>query len=360
MEEAMRGLRTIVTLFVVLGVLPATTIAASSAAAGSGSWRLLAPAPVSFAQSQAGVWTGRRLILIGRTPATNPSRDISAAYDPATNRWTTLKPPAGPDYVPGFETVWTGKAMLAFDPFHSVAYSPAANTWRVLPKAVNLGFLAWTGREAVGWGGGCCGDAQSDGSAYNPATGRYRALPRTPLGASQGPLGAWTGRELILFVGRYDVDGKPRAAGIAQAAAYNPATNTWRRLAPPPTSGLGHAGVAAWNGRELLVVGAGNRGRSAFAYDPTTNRWRRLASLPAPRIGGLTVWTGKRLYVLGGNDPRGHALREGVAYDPAANRWTAVPTVPLTDLYGATAVWTGTELIVSNHGRTAAFTPTSA
>jgi hypothetical protein len=358
MEEAVRGLRIIITALVAVGA--PSTVAASASSSGASSWRLLAAAPVSFAQGQAGVWTGRRLIVIGRSPLTNPARNVAASFDPATNRWTKLAPPAGPDYVPGFKTLWTGREMLAFDPFHSVEYGPASNTWRVLPKAVNLGFVAWTGHEAVGWGGGCCGDAQSDGSAYNPATGRYRVVPDTPLGASQGPLGAWTGRELILFVGRYGVDGKPRPSSAEQAAAYNPATNTWRRLAPLPGFGLGPTGVGAWDGRDLLVVGGGESGRSAYGYDPRSNRWRRLPSLPASRIGGLPVWTGTRLYLLGGNDRKGRPLSDGVAYDPVGDRWTSVPALPFANLYGATAVWTGRELIVTNHGRTAALRPAGA
>ena len=355
----MRGLRTVI-LLVVLGVPSASAAAASFTSSASGSWRLLARAPVSFRQSQAGVWTGRRLIVLGRTPLVNPSRDVAAAYDPATNRWTKLTPPAGPDYVPGFKAVWTGGAMLAFDPFHSLAYSPAANTWRKLPRAINLGFVAWSGHEAIGWGGGCCGDAQSDGSAYDPATGRYRKLPPGPLGAAQGALGAWTGRELILFVGPDDVDGRPRPASVAQAAAYDPATSAWRRLAPPPLLSRGgySMGVGVWDGSELLVVGAGKDARSAYEYSPATNRWRTLASLPSSRVGGIGVWTGTRLFLVGGENSGGTSnLRDGLAYDPKANRWTRLPGLPLRDLYGAVAVWTGRELIVTNHGRTAAYTP---
>jgi N-acetylneuraminic acid mutarotase len=359
MEEAMAGLRTCITLFVVLGVLSATATAASSSSPSTGSWRLLAAAPVSFPQGQAGVWTGRRLILIGRAPLTNPSRDVAATYDPATDHWTKLRPPAGPEYVPGFKAIWTGGTMIAFDPFHSVAYRPATNAWRVLPKAVNLGFVAWTGREVVGWGGGCCGDAQSDGSAYNPATGRYRVLPRAPLGPAQGALGAWTGHELILFIGRYGVDGKLRPTSVARGAAYDPRTNAWRRLAPLPVSDLVPYGVGAWDGHELLVAGAGQSGRSAYAYDPASDRWRRIRSLPAPRIGAVPVWTGTRLYLLGGDDRKGRPLVDGVAYDPVSDRWTSVPALPFENLYGATAVWTGSEVIVSNHGRTAAYRPAS-
>jgi hypothetical protein len=357
----MRGPRNISIgiLLIILGVLVAATAAASSKRSSTGSWRLLPAAPVSFAQSQSGIWTGRRLILIGRTPLRSPSKDVAAAYNPATNRWTRLTPRRSPDYVPGYRTVWTGHQMTAFDPFHSVAYIPATNRWRVLPKAINLGFVGWTGREAIGWGGGCCGDAQRNGSAYNPTTGGYRKLPPSPLGASQHALGAWTGRELILFVSRYAEDGKLRSASVATAAAYDPATNRWHRLAPLPRQPMsGYAtGVGVWSGHDLLVVGAGKAGRSAYAYDPATNRWRTLASLPEPRVGGIGVWAGTRLLLVGGENRNGKSLRDGLAYDPKTDRWTRLPVTPLRKVYGAVAVWTGHDLIVTNHGKAAAYTP---
>jgi hypothetical protein len=355
----MRRLHIITTflVFTLVALLAAT--AATSTPSRAGSWRLLPAAPVRFTQSKAGVWTGQRLILIGRTPLLNPSKDVAAAYDPATNRWTKLTPRRSPHYVPGYTTVWTGRQMLAFDPFHSVAYNPTTNRWHVLPKAINLGLVRWTGHEAIGWGGGCCGDAQKDGSAYNPATVGYRKLAVSPLGASQHALGAWTGRELILFISPYNIDAKRRPASVATAAAYDPAANRWHRLAPlpwHPQSGY-PVGTGVWDGHELLVVGAGPAARSAYAYDPATNRWRTLASLPAPRIGGIGVWAGTRLLLLGGENRTGKGLRDGLAYDPKTDRWTRLPVTPLHQLYGAVAVWTGHELIVTNHGRTAAYTP---
>jgi hypothetical protein len=72
----------------------------------------------------------------------------------------------------------------------------------------------------------------------------------------------------------------------------------------------------------------------------------------------MPVWSGTRLYLLGGDDRKGRALVDGVVYDPASDRWTPVPALPFKSLYGAAAVWTGSELIVSSHGRTAAYRPT--
>ncbi len=328
-------------LALILAVVPAAALAASSPVAGT--WHKLPAAPAAIEQSVTSVWTGRQLIVFGRTPATNPSVDVAEAYDPAANAWTRLSPPAGPQYSPGYKALWTGKEMLDFGPFHSVAFNPTTNVWRPLRGSVPLGIVVWTGRAAIGWGGGCCGDARSNGAAYNPATDAFHKLARSPLAPSQGPIGAWTGRELLLFVSGYSPDGKPYPARFARAAAYNPATNAWRRIAPMPQPG----GTAVWDGRELLVVGGGAHAQSALAYNPATNRWRRLASLPTGRFGAAPVWTGKRLLLWGGQNARASAVvRSGLAYDPRINRWSVIPPAPLKARGGSAVVWTGRALIV--------------
>jgi N-acetylneuraminic acid mutarotase len=265
-----------------------------------------------------------------------------------------LSPPpdAGTVDLTGVDVVWTGKEMLAFG-WNAVAYRPTTDAWRDLPRTLPGGIVVWTGREAIGWGGGCCGDAWSNGTAYTPVTDAYRNLARSPLAASQHPLGAWTGRELDLFVGGFDPNDKAYPARLARAAAYNPRTNTWRRIAPLPGSDVRYAfrGTAVWDGREILVVGAGVKARDAFAYNPRTNAWRRLAPLPAPRAGWTAVWTGKRLVVWGGSNPLGTAqLADGVAYAPKTDSWSTIPRAPLRARYGPAVQWTGKELIVWGGG----------
>ena len=353
--------------------LAAATVAATAAGVAAAfttppavTWRKLPAPPVVIDQAPTGVWTGRRVLLFGRRtvsaldahgkPYAVKALDTAAAYDPASNRWTRLAPPAGPGYVPAYRAVWTGREMLAFGAFHSVAYNPATNTWRDLRKSINLGFVAWTGREAIGWGGGCCGDVQSNGSAYDPATETYRRLPRSPLAPSQRALGAWTGRELILLVSGVDPEGKPYPARFARAAAYDPASNTWRRIAPSPATGM-RMGAAVWDGRELLVAAAGDDSRSTFAYNPATNHWRRLAPLPAPRVGASVAWTGRFLLVVGGQNASGtKELRDGFAYDSRTGRWSAIAAAPLhTPAY--LALWTGRSFVLAGVGQLAAFTP---
>jgi N-acetylneuraminic acid mutarotase len=243
--------------------------------------------------------------------------------------------------------VWTGKEILAFGAFDSVAFNPTSSKWRELRRSVPGGITVWTGREAIGWGGGCCGDSQSNGVAYNPVTDTFRKLPDSPLGASQGPLGAWTGHELVLFVSGFDVDGKALPARLARAAAYDPTKNSWRRIAPMPSAGPRFAGKAVWDGHDVLVAGTGANAQSTLAYSPATNHWRRLASLPSPRVGATAVWTGTQLLLWGGqNLGSSRILRDGLAYDAGLNRWSSVPAAPLRVRSGSTVAWTGHAVVV--------------
>jgi N-acetylneuraminic acid mutarotase len=360
----------VLALAALLLAVPTAAPAARAVSPSPGAWRALPKPPVAFSQGPAGVWTGRRLVLFGRASVTardargNPysvrSFDAAASYEPATDRWTRLSPPHGPQYVPGYDAVWTGRELLAFGAFHSVAYEPQTNAWRELRRSIPGGLVAWTGREAIGWGGGCCGDARVDGAAYDPRKDRFRTLPRSPLAPSQQPLGAWTGRELILLVSGYGPDGKRYPRTMARAAAYDPDANTWHRLPPLPQTGPRFGSVAVWDGRELLVVGAGTAARSAFAFAPDTGRWRRLASSPAGRLGAVGVWAGTRLLLWGGQRPGAlTGARDGLSYDPRGDRWSTLPPAPLRGAGPYSAVWTGRSLIVSAPRAGAVFSPTT-
>ena len=315
-----------------------------------GGWRKLPAAPVLPDGYLTSAWTGTQLVVFGRRQITKldargapyvvKSLDVAAAYTPATSSWRRLSPRAGPTgaYEGGYGAVWTGKEVLVWGAFDYQAYNPATNRWRLLPRRPGIesagGLDVWTGRELIGWGGGCCGDAFSSGVAYNPVTNRWRNLSASPLAGNQHPVGAWTGRELVLLVSNLNPDGKPWPARLARAAAYDPQTNAWRRLAPLPG---GTAASAVWDGHEMLVLTAGG---ALFAYDPATNAWRRLARFGPPHLGAAVAWTGKRLLVWGGK------TAGGLAYDPATNRTATLPRAPLQARQDPAAAWTGHALVV--------------
>jgi N-acetylneuraminic acid mutarotase len=131
----------------------------------------------------------------------------------------------------------------------------------------------------------------------------------------------------IYVVGGFD---ESRAI-VTDVEAFNPSTNTWRRLAPLPTP-LHHPNVAVAGGR-LYVVGALET--MAFTatgvtleYNPATNSWAQRAPMPAGSQRGASAVAaiGDRIYVAGGF--RGGSVAEFSYYDVVANTWTALAALP--------------------------------
>jgi hypothetical protein len=305
------------------------------------SWRSLPPAPIHADAAIAGAWTGKELIVTGVRAGSDGTfvgaTNVAAAYDPATRTWRRLRPAPKMDDYCSRSVAWTGRELVLWG-CSAAAFDPRAGAWHMLPKPpAGQGIALWTGRELIGWGGGCCGDAWDGGSAYDPRAGSWRTIAKSPLAPSQGPLGAWDGHELLLLVdGINPASGKPYPAALARAAAYDPSTDTWRRIAAPP--GLGRAAV--WDGGELVLLGAGSDARSTFAYDPVAKRWRRRAPSPIGLWSATAFRDGGRLVVLGGGE-----MVRALSYDPSADRWTLLPAAPLKGPE-QTAVWAGDRLIV--------------
>jgi hypothetical protein len=139
--------------------------------------------------------------------------------------------------------------------------------------------------------------------------------------------------------------GRDRARVLEDGAAYDPQTDTWRRLAPSPirsapsrtlATGLEVDLDVAWTGTRMLVW----NGRAGAAYNPRRNEWKPLAPPPPqPWLPEDTaVWTGNQLIVFGGP--------KAAAYDPRNERWTTLPPAPIAGRDRHAAVWTGTEMLI--------------
>jgi N-acetylneuraminic acid mutarotase len=148
------------------------------------------------------------------------------------------------------------------------------------------------------------------------------------------------------------------------AAAFNPRTHEWRRIATPPVPGYAHSTV--WTGKEMIVWGGTDQyedeGHFGFpgsflntgaAYDPSRDRWRLLADAPLdPRGWHTAVWTGREMLVWGGvEEPRSDCYDCGYpsdagAYDPRADTWREIDPGGLSGRVEHSAVWTGRWMIV--------------
>lgn len=228
------------------------------------------------------------------------------------------------------------------------SYDIASDGWTRLPGAPGpVGCYegsdraVWTGTEALLWG--------VTNTAYNPATNTWRKLPRPPAGWAGPSVIAWTGTEMIGWGG--GCCGGAESTG----AAYSPATNSWRRLPPSPLSARHTTGV--WTGTELIIAGGEGPDidsapiyADAAAYDPAARTWRSIAPMPAPRYASSAWWDGTEAFFLGGRrrigpDWRYGLLPRGVAYDPSADRWRGIAPMeePRQD---EVSVWTDDELLV--------------
>jgi nucleotide-binding universal stress UspA family protein len=172
------------------------------------------------------------------------------------------------------------------------------------------------------------------GAAYNPATNTWRKLPRAPGRAETmegGYTTVWTGSEML-------------GQGLGLNLAYNPTTNRWRSILGFSDS----TAVTVWTGRQLLSWGGGCCGSDSAegaAYTPATNARQQLP--PAPLAGRHTsgAWTGTELIVVGGGNTDGRIFRDAAAYNPTTRSRRRLPPMPAPRT-GATATWTGTEVLV--------------
>ena len=114
---------------------------------------------------------------------------------------------------------------------------------------------------------------------------------------------------------------------LSSVEEYDPATNSWRFVAPLP-HGVHHTAAAVIGSSVYVVGGYGSIDfdplSTVYRYDPATDEWTRLADLPKARgaLGAVTI-DGK-IYAVGGL-PGGRDL---AVYDPATNMWTALPPMP--------------------------------
>ena len=247
-------------------------------------------------------------------------------------------------------------------------------TWSAIPPApltVRYGSVrAWTGNEMLVVGGqepdftpGIPPTVDLDGAAFDPATGRWRRLPRAPIPVGPSSASAWTGSQLFVWSGG--------VAGLFDAGAlFDAATNRWRRLPTSPLTPRSYA-ITVWTGLDVLVLGGDTHIDNsaplsdAATYDPSTDRWTRAPTVPEVpghvRMGNtelalqpVAVWTGDEVLVWfpwyrhrrpvpGVQDPAGLDL---FSWTPGSNRWKVVRTTGEAPVVAAAAYWTGSEVVL--------------
>jgi len=322
----------------------------------------------SVRSQHTAVWTGTEMIIWGGLN-TQPL-NTGGRYNPSTNSWnSTSVGTSCPSARDNHSAVWTDTHMIIWGGGAARLnsggiYNPINDTWsststeNSIPAGRNSHKAIWTGSEMVIWGG-WGGTYFNSGGRYNPSTNNWiptSTETNTPS-ARMVPVFCWTGSEMIVWAG-YDGN---TADYLNSGGKYNPSTDSWT-----PTSMLAYVPEkritisAIWTGNEMIVWGGFNGGflNSGGRYNPASDSWIPTSTgtnVPEGREYYVEVWTGTEMIVWGGEGgipPNYYFLNTGGRYNPSSDSWIATSTginVP-SSRYFASAVWTGTDMIVWGGG----------
>jgi len=305
----------------VLTAVAAGVVAARSAADASaqsalpGTWATLAPSgdprqEVSFTEA------GGKLYLFGGTTV-----EQQEVYDPATGTWRPTSGPGnlegkldhvhgvtvgGKIYYIGGLTGWPQPDVGTVH-----IYDPATGDWTQ---------GAPMGGRSRGGGGVAVHDGKiyyaggiADGAAvawldrYDPATNQWTQLPSMPTARDHFSAAVLEGK-LWAIGGRGGPGAIDKPTGVNEA--YDIAAGKWSTGHKPlPTLRGGFAAAAI--GCEIVIIGgeggvANNGAHAAVeAYNPATNTWRSLAPMPTPRHGIQAAVLGSDIHIAAGGKSEG-------------------------------------------------------
>lgn len=149
----------------------------------------------------------------------------------------------------------------AFEP-NEEKWAPLASRNEPLPR---FGHTAiWTGKEMLVWGGKGAGQKVfGSGARYHPTTQQWKNIANK-LAPSQrfNHTAVWTGKEMIIW------GGQSNAGLLSTGAAYNPATDKWRKLPAGPVNSdfeARKAHAAHWCPQQKAMVIWGGMNRSGHS-----------------------------------------------------------------------------------------------
>jgi hypothetical protein len=302
----------------------------------------LPSAPIAPRSGQSAVWTGTEMIVWGGVELNWSLREEQhilsdgARYDPKQQAWLKF---AGPSRAQG--ALFRGRT-------NHVA--------------------VWTGSEMIVWGGlGEHYEDLADGARFSPGdrvsstTSEWRPMAPAPFPAPEMVEGVWTGRELVLVMGM----SRDRATDdlVTAAAAYDPATDQWRMLAPPPLP-TEFGAKLVWVGSSVALVRATGFGRNPTVpqplvelYNPRTDSWSVVEDFQLDIETNLTaVSTGRELLVFVGASHTRDAT--SVAIDVRSGRVRPIAESPFeVNAWGP--VWSGDEALFWTQDGGGAYDPTN-
>eukprot|EP01043_Picozoa_sp_COSAG02_P010064 COSAG02_NODE_348_length_24081_cov_19.231007_10_plen_641_part_00 len=154
---------------------------------------------------------------------------------------------------------------------------------------------------------------------YDPASDSWRAI--APMGSKRWGLATTVVGGLLYALGGHDGSG-----WLSSCEVYDPASDSWRAIAPMGSKRQGLA-TAVVGGLLYALGGYGDSDTgylsSCEVYDPASDSWRAIAPMGSKRGYVATTVVGGLLYALGGYDGSGN-MSSCEVYDPASDSWRAI------------------------------------
>jgi N-acetylneuraminic acid mutarotase len=361
------------------------------------SWAPMVRSGAPSARHITPVWTGSKMIIWGGLDEDWIHYiNTGAVYDLATDSWKPISTNNAPQAREGHVAVWAGQVMVVWGGLGEETgrpdgcflgsggrYNPITDTWsEINTNGAPLGRTGavgvWTGTEVVVWGGrtitGCvwqqngfwsyCSDTTlRGGGRYNPVTDTWRGMSgnNSPSGRT-GHQAVWTGSQMLVWGGRESANWI-EYNDLNTGGCYTPANDTWTAMSTINAPAARDGSRLVWCASRMIIwggqthIGSGffttnDLVRSGAMYNPALNSWFAMSTAGAPtaRWFHSAVSTGQELIVWGGCDVNHDSFDTGGRYKPALNTWVTMP-LPTADIEPAhrsqaTAVWTGTEMIV--------------
>jgi N-acetylneuraminic acid mutarotase len=228
-------------------------------------------------------------------------------------------------------------------------YDIAADAWTLaapLPVGLNHAGAVAVGRKIFVIGGFLeNGAASAECFAYDPSSNRWNRV--ASLLSPRGSPAVAVMDGLVHAVGGND------RGSITAHDVYDPGKDAWTSRAPLPV-GRDHLALIADPAEAKLYAFGGRIGTYAHntdyaeAYDPATDTWAERSPMPTARSGIAAALLGGRIYVIGGENPRG-VFTQVEAYDPASDRWSQAAPLP-QGRHGTGAVAIGATLYLPAGG----------
>ncbi len=280
---------------------------------GCGSWATGTPMPTP--RSVVGTAeVNQRIYVFGGQGAEANEISVVEIYDPLTDSWSTgaTMPTARNEMA---TAVVDGKIFLlggCCPPLDTnERYDPATDTWTTwasMPRARHGPQAGLLGGKIYVVGGQTGDNSLSWVDVYDPGTNSWTSAADLNRPRTDGEVAVVAG--VLYAIGGEQP--QPQG-GVTHVERYDPQTDTWVDLAPMRFI-RGMVAIGVIDGKIYATGPAAEGGSQAFppnateVYDPATDSWTRLADAPAFRHGLKGAAAGGRLYLFGGRDENDQLL----------------------------------------------------